>query len=122
MIEDEHRAGQARRPRPEQFLGSPNPQRCVLDHEHQGEGCKQLEKFGCMVDAAQQHHFYHRTDDTHQQRGEQQRRPEPRAGAEPIDHRIGDVDAQHVQGAVREVDDARDTENQRKPGAYEEQR
>ena len=45
-----------------------------------------------------------------------------RAATEPAHQRVGEVDAQHVERAVREVNDARDAENQRQPGADQKQR
>ena len=58
------------------------------------------------------------------QRGQQHRRPRTRTRPlpEPLDQRVGDVDAEHVERAVREVDDARDAEDQRQPGRDQEQR
>ena len=42
------------------------------------------------------------------------------ANADPA--RIRDVRAQHVERAVREIDDARDAENQRQTGGNQKQR
>ena len=35
---------------------------------------------------------------------------------------VSDIDAEHVERAMREIDDARDAEDQRQPGRHHEQR
>ena len=52
--EDLDGAAQARRARPEQIFRAPQPQRRVVDHEHEREGGEQLEQFGRGIDAPQQ--------------------------------------------------------------------
>ena len=47
--------------------------------------------------------------------------PEAERAVEPRRQRDGDIGAQHVERAVRDIDDARDAEDQGKPGGDEEQ-
>src|SRR3989344_4146560 len=77
---------------------------------------------GPLVDAAQQHHLHQSAQRPHHHRRQQQRGPEAQAGAQLGHQRIGHIDADHEERAMRKVDDARDTEDQRQPGAHQEQR
>jgi hypothetical protein len=120
--EDLHRAREPRRARAEHVFRPPEPQRRVLDDEHQREGRQQLEELGRAVDAPQQRHLDQRAEGPHRECREQQRRPEPPPAAQPLRQRVGDVDAQHEERAVREVHDARHAEDQRQARGHEEQR
>ena len=71
LAEDVDRAGQARRARAEQVLRAPDPQRGVLDDQHQREGGEQLEQLGRAVDAAQQQHLDQRAEHADRERREQ---------------------------------------------------
>ncbi len=93
-----------------------------LMHQHQREGGQQLEQLGRAVDAPQQQHLDQRAEHADRQRRQQQRRPEAQARAQLVDQRVGDVDAQHVERAMREVDDAGDAEDQRQARRHQEQR
>ena len=120
-IENFDRAAQARRPRSEQILVAPDPERRVVDDQQHREGGEQLEQLRRLIDAAKQQDLDQRADGRDQQRGEHDGAPE----AEPAAHlgrdAVGNVDAQHVERAVGDVDDARDAEDQRQAGADEEQ-
>src|SRR6218665_130302 len=120
--QDIARARQARRARAEQFLGPPEPQHRVLDDQHQRKRGQQLEQFRRAVDAAQQQDFHQRPERPRRQRRQQQRGPKTQALAQQGGQRIGHEDAQHEERAMRKVHDARDPEDQRQPGAHQEQR
>ncbi|MNV24002.1 hypothetical protein D3C71_1150450 [compost metagenome] len=120
--QDVDRARQPRRARAQQFFRPPEPQRSVLDDQHQRKRGQQLEQLGRLVDAAQQHHLHQSAQRPHHPRRQQQRGPEAQAGAQLGHQRIGHIDADHEERAMRKVDDARDTEDQRQPGAHQEQR
>ena len=120
---DLDRAREARRARADQLLGPPDRQRGVLDHQHDGEGGEQLEQFGGAIDAAQDADLEQRAQHSDDKARDDDGAPEPeRRAAEELHRRIGDVESQHVERAVREVDDARDAEDQRQAGGHHEQR
>ena len=119
--EDFDRAGEARRTGPEQILGAPQPERGVTDDQHQRKGGEQLEQLGRAVDSAQQHDFDHRADEADRKRGQHDAAPETDRTADMGRQRIRDVEPQHIEGPVREIDDAGDAENQRQSGGEQEQ-
>ncbi len=113
---------QARRARAEQVLRPPDPQRRVVDDEHQREGGEQLEQFRRAIDPPQQQDLDRRAD---------QRRPAMRSATMPPQKPsgaadlggdgVGDIGPEHIEGPVRDIDDAGDAEDQRQPGRHEEQ-
>ena len=120
--QDVDRTGQPRRTGSQQILGPPQPQRRVLDHQHQREGREQLEQLGRAVDPAQHDHLDQRADRTGGERRQRQCGPKAQPRAQALHQAVGDVDAQHEKRTVGEIDDARDTEDQRQPGRDQEQR
>ena len=50
------------RPRAEQVLGAPDPERDVLDHQHQREGREQLVQLGRAVEPPQERDLDQRAD------------------------------------------------------------
>ena len=94
----------------------------VLDHQRHAEGREQLEQLRRVVDAAQQRHFDERADARRPRGRRAAPPPEAEKRAEPVDRGIGDIGAQHVEGAMREIHDARDAEDDRQAGGDEEQR
>ncbi len=112
---------QARRARPEQIFRSPQPQRGVIDDQKQREGGEQLEQFGRGIDPPQQEYFDERADDADDDRARDDPAPEAERTADRRHQRDGDISPQHVKRAMRDVDDARDAEDQGKPGRDEEQ-
>src|SRR5262249_21909693 len=119
--EDFDRAAQAGRARPEQVLGAPDPLRGVVDDEHQREGGEQLEQLRRLVDAAQQQHLDQRAEGGHDEAGGDDAAPEAERAADLEGEGGGEIEPQHVEGAVGDVDDAGDAEDQRQAGADEEQ-
>ncbi len=115
------RAAQARRARAQEVLGTPQPQRRVVDHEHQREGGEQLEQFGDVIDAPQQHHLDHRAECGDAERGGDDAAPVTQPAADHGRDGVGEIDAHHVERAVGHVDDAGDAEDQRQAGADQEQ-
>jgi hypothetical protein len=120
-VEQLDRAAQPRRARSEQILVAPDEERGVVDHQEDRERGEQLEQLGCLIDAPQQHHLDQRTDGGDGERRQDQAPPEAEPAADLGGDAVGNVDAQHVERAVGDVDDAGDAEDQRQPGADEEQ-
>ena len=120
--EDFHRAFKTDGARAEQLLGSPDPERRILDDQHQRKRGEQLKQLGGLVDAPQQQHFGQRAQRAAHQRCQQQRGPETDVRRKQVHAGIGDERAQHVERAMRKVDAARDTKDQRQPDGYQEQR
>ena len=119
--EDVDGIAQAGRARAEQVLRAPQPQRRVVDDEHEREGREQLEQFGHMIDAAQQQHLDHRADRGDAERRENDAAPIAEPAADRRRDRVGEIDAEHVERAVGHVDDPRHAEDQRQAGADKEQ-
>jgi hypothetical protein len=119
--EDLDRAAQAGRARAEQVLRSPQPQHRVVDHQHQREGREQLEQLRRLVDAAKENDLDQRADHGDHQRRSDDAAPEAEPAADLRGEAVGEIDAQHVERAVRDIDDARDAEDQRQAGRDEEQ-
>ena len=115
---DRDRAFEAGRARPEAIFRAPEPQREILEEQHQRESREQLQQLGRAVDPAQEHGLDERASRRDERRGRRDARPE----ADRWRERHGGIHAQHVKRAVREVDDARDAEDQRQPGGDQEQR
>ena len=122
LAEEIDRALEAGRARTEQIARPPDQQREILDDERDAEGSEQLKQFRRVVDAAQQQHFDERADRGDGQRGEHDRAPEADGAAQSVGQRVPDIGAKHVEGAMREIDDAGDAENDRKSGSDEKQR
>ena len=95
---------------PSNSLGPQIEQHEILDRERDAEGREQLEQFRRLVDAAQQDDLDQRSDRGDDDRGEGDRAPEADRAAQPIREREADVGAQHVERAMREIDDAGDAE------------
>ena len=107
---------------PSNSLGPQIEQHEILDRERDAEGREQLEQFRRLVDAAQQDDLDQRSDRGDDDRGEGDRAPEADRAAQPIREREADVGAQHVERAMREIDDAGDAENDREAGGDQKQR
>ncbi len=119
LAEDRNRTLEARRAGPDEIFAAPDQQRQILDDQRHPEGREKLEEVGRRVDAAQQEHLDQRADDRHDERPDKEAAPEQnavdgtRAVDEALRQRIGQVGAQHVEGAVGEVHDPRDAEDDR---------
>src|SRR5262249_8808489 len=115
------RAAQARRARPEQVFGSPHVLRRVVDDQDQREGGEQLEQLRRLIDAAQEQYLDQRPQRPHHQSGSDDAAPKAERPAHFDGEARGEVKPQHVEGAVGDIDDAGDAENERQPGAHEKQ-
>ena len=122
LAEDVDRALQARRPRADEVVRPPDDDGEVLDDQRHAERGEQLEQVGRAVDAAQQRHLDQRADQRHDQRSAHETAPEAERAVEPLGQRVGHIGAEHVEGAVGEVHDAGDAEDDRQPAGDEEQR
>ena len=76
-----------------------------------------------MVDAAQEHELEGEPDEGDEHPADENAREEPARGAgrDPGVDLVGEERPQHVERAVGEVDDARDSEDEGEPGGDEEE-
>ena len=120
--EQRNGALEARRARTEQLVGPPDNQHQILDHQRDAEGREQLEQLRLVVDATQQRHLDERAERGDGEASHERRRPEADRAARALDAAVGDISAEHIEGAVREIDDARHAENDRQSAGDEKQR
>ena len=122
VAQDGDRPGEAGRPRADQIFRTPDPQGDVLDHQDDAEGRDQLEQLRRPVDAAQQQDFHRHADQADRCGGEQDGDPEAdRAAADRGDRGHADIGAEHIEGAVGEIHDPRDAEDDRQARRHQEQ-
>ena len=115
-------AGQNGRARHRMRLGAPDVLAGVREDQHQGVGEKQLIEFFALVHIAEQEALHDAAEDGDAERGDHHRAQEAdRRPPENKGHVPGDVGADHVEGAVGEVDDLQDPEDQRQARRDEEQ-
>ena len=114
-------AAQAGCARTEQVLRSPQPQRRVVDDQKQREGGEKLKQFRRGIEPPQQQYLDQSADDADGDGARDDAAPVAERAVEPRRQRDGDIGPQHVERAVRDIDDARDAEDERKPGRDEEQ-
>ena len=119
--EDLDRAAQARRARSEQVFGAPDPERRVVDDQHAARRWRAAGTAPApdRCGAAARSRSARRSPRPAAARA--RCRPRSRARRRPWSRRCRQVDAQHVERAVGDVDDAGDAEDQRQAGADEEQ-
>ena len=120
-VEDFDGAAETGSARAEQVLGSPQPERSVVDDQKDGEGRQQLEQLRRRINAAQQQKLDRRAQHRDTDCAQHNAAPKPERTAHRRHQRDGDVGPEHIERAVRDVDNARDAEDQRKPGGDEEQ-
>ena len=107
---------------PSRSSGPQSVERGVVDDQHQREGGEQLEQFGRAIDAPQQHDLDQRADARRRRRrGRDDAAPEAERAADLGGEGVGDVGPQHIEGPVRDIDDAGDAEDQRQAGGDKEQ-
>jgi len=109
-------------PRPKHVLGAPNEQGHVLNDQDDSECGNELKQFRCPVNRPQYADLDNDADDADGKAGEQDRSPEPNRTWQHLHNRIADKRAEHVEGAMREIDDPSDTENQRQSRRDQKQR
>src|SRR5882672_4016024 len=90
----------------------------LLENEGEPECQQELVDRRATVDEAQRGRLEKRAEGTDDGRHDDERRPEP---AGEHDGGVPEVGAQHVEDAVREVDDAQDAEDQGEAGGDEEE-
>ena len=101
---------------------APEPERCVLDHQHHAEGGQELEQLGGAVKAAEQGGLQQGADCRGCQCGCQNAEDEELRGArQAAEDAPGDVSAEHEQAAMGEIDHPGDAENHRQAGGDQEQ-
>ena len=122
MAEEVHRALEARRAWSEQLARAPDQQHEILDDEGDAKSREQLKQNRRVIDSAQQQHFDERADQGDAERREHDRAPEAKGAAQPVGQRVTDIGAEHVEGAMGEIDDAGYAENDRQARSDEKQR
>ena len=111
-----------RRARTEQVFRPPGQKGKVLNNQNNAKSRNKLEQLRRLVDAAQDRHFDHHTDQPPGQRRQQDRNPETgETAADGIDHRVTDIGSEHIERAMREVHNSGDTENNRQTGSNQKQ-
>jgi hypothetical protein len=112
------RAGDVQRP--------PELQHHILGHQHHTEGGQQLEQLRRLVDAPEDQHLHRHAGEPDDSRREQHPQDEGRQRIMVVEQRGDDghteIGAEHEEGAMREIHDPRDAENQRQPRGDDEQR
>ena len=101
-----------------QGLWPPGEAHDFTQHQRQAERHHQEGAGFAPVEAPQDDKLEQHSDDAHRQRRQQQSRPETTRRARD---RIADECAEHIEGAVRKIDDAHDPEDQGQADAEEEQ-
>ena len=122
LAEEIDRALEAGRAAADEIVWAPDQHDEILDHQGQAEGREQLEQLGRVIDAAQQHHLDQHADQRHGKRGDDDAAPEAERARKPLRQREGDVGAEHVEGAMREIHDPRHAEDDRQARRHQEQR
>ena len=126
VAEDIDGAGETGRARPQDVERAPDLDHHVLHDQHHAEGGEQLEQLRHAIDAAQQDELHHHTDHPDRDGRQQHTEEEHRQAGIEIEQAGNDGDAeigpQHVEGAVGEIDDPRDAEDDRQAGGNDEQR
>ena len=109
------------RGRTEKILRSPREKGEVLDDEDHAEGGDELEELRCLVHPPEDQELDDHPDGADGDAGEKDRGPETERAAEMPDEGVGDIGAQHVERAVREVHDPGDPEDDGEPRRDQEQ-
>ena len=127
VAEDAHGTCEAGRARSKKVGGAEDGEHGIAHDEHHAECRRELKELGCCVEALQQQYLDQCADERYGECGGDDTEPERRAAAaddrrEEIACTVGEVRAQHVERPVREVDDARDAEDERQARRDEEQR
>ncbi len=116
-------SGESGRARAEQVLRAPAGERRVLHDQHDAERRQQLQQLRPAIKPAQQRRLEKGAERGDEERRQCHRAPvAQRRAAHALDQAVGRVRAQHHERAVREVDDARDAEDQRQSRRDQEQR
>jgi hypothetical protein len=116
---------------PSQDLGRRNPVHVVaddqtaqfLEHQDQAIGHQHLLQMLTLVEEAEEGPLEHIAEQHREHEADRQGREESAAerGRHQRCQRVGHVRADHVEAAVRQVDDAHDAEDQRQAGSDQEQ-
>ena len=122
LAEEIDRALEAGRAAADQIVRAPDQHHEVLHHQRQAEGGEQLEQFRRMIDPAQQHHLDQHAEDGDDKGGDDDAAPKAERAGKALGQRERDIGADHVEGAMGEIDDAGDAEDDREAGRHQEQR
>ena len=90
-------------------LGPPDDLHEIVEDQHHGVADQELHQHVGAVDAADQEAFEQHAEQRHRQRSRQHRQ---RVAVGDAERGIGDIAAQHVEGAMGEVDDLQHAEDQ----------
>jgi hypothetical protein len=75
-----------------------------------------------MIDPPQQHHLDENANRCHDQRRDDNAAPKTDRAGKSLGQRERHVSAEHIERAMREIDDARDAEDDRQPRRHQKQR
>ncbi len=97
----------------------------ILEDLNEAEGDEQLVFLGAAIEGSKQQRFYDDADERHRQRpqGQQEEQPARRQAQRnpPADQPRGDVGANSIEAAMREIDDPHDPEDQAETSGNEEE-
>ncbi len=122
LAEDIHRAPEAGCTPAEQVARPPDQHHEVLDHQGQAERGEQLKQLRRMIDPSQQQRLDQDTNESDNQRRRHDAAPETKGTRKPFGQGERNISAKHIEGAMREIHDARDAENDRQTGGDQKQR
>ena len=113
---------QPRCTRAKQLLWPPQPQGRIFDDQHQCKRGQQLKQFWRFINAPQQPHLRQRAQCRTCQWSQQQGGPESDGGRECFHAGKCHVGTQHEKRAMRKIDGARHSKDQRQPDRHQKQR
>src|SRR5712691_5952278 len=121
--EDADRAREARRPSDGLLLGAPDDPGDIAQDEDEGIGEEELVELLLSIEALEEEALHNSAEEGDPRGCPQGSHPEgDRARPEPLHDLVGGVRAQHVEGAVGEVEHAEDAEDERQARGDEEEK
>ena len=122
LAEKINRALEPRRAATQQIARAPDQDHEILDHQGQAKGRQQLKQLRRMIDPPQQHHLDQHADRRDDQRRGNDAAPKADRAGKSLGQRERDVGAEHVEGAMREIDDPRHAKDDRQARRDQKQR
>ncbi len=122
LAEEVDRTLEARRAAAELIARPPDQHDEIFHHQRQAEGREQLEQLRRMINPSEQQHLDDGADRSDDQRRDDDAAPEAERAGPLFGQREGDVGAEHVERAMREIHDPRHAKNDRQPRRHQKQR
>ena len=122
LAEKINRALESRRAATQEIARPPDQDDEILDHQGQAERRQQLKQLRRVIDSPQQHHLDQHADHGHDQRRGNDPAPKADRAGKSLGQRERHIGAEHVEGAMREIDDPRHAEDDRQARRHQKQR